>query len=164
MSEIFHLSLIQMFNINLEFLWQLDHNCPSISTLFLYTVKSGQFSTLRRLNMFSKWHSHDTYALYILPLIVLKELISAWLLWTGLEPCVDLILFFTRNTDQSRKKTTDPCFLALEKDHSSAQHRLNPGTSQVWGQIHPTEIQLLGHYFYRTNKLVVHGIKNTNYE
>lgn len=38
----------------------------------------------------------------------------------------------------------DPHFLVLEKDPSSAQHRLNPGTSQVWGQIHPTGIQLVG--------------------
>ena len=38
----------------------------------------------------------------------------------------------------------DPHFLELEKDHSRAQHRLNPGTSQAWGQIHPMGIQLVG--------------------
>lgn len=144
MPEIFHLTLIQMFNVNFKSLWQLDHNCPSIFMLFLYTVKSGPFSTSRRKwNIFSKWHSHGPYGLYILPLIVLIELISAQLLWTGLTPCVDLIPFFTRNTDQPRRKTMDPRFLVLEKDHNSAQHRLNPGMSQVWGQIYPMVIQLV---------------------
>lgn len=131
MSEVFHLTSIQMFNVNFESLWQLDHNCPSVFVLFLYTVKSGQFSTSRRLNIFSKWHNHGPYALCTLPLIVLKELISAQLLWTGLKLCVDLIPFFTRNTGQSRRKTMDPHFLVLEKDHSTApaqaKSRYTPG-------------------------------------